>query len=113
MRRRRRKMTLKTDRPDLLEMCLELTTYGLLLSVIIPVTSRRLDASSVATICCFLASVFALRLFSPGRALLRHFWARLGSAVLCVGFAWWMMYCAENTRAGWYRFHVLQQRVQQ
>jgi PAS domain-containing protein len=106
-------MIFQNEKPDLLELSFELTIYGIMLSVIMPLTSRRLDASSIATICCFLAAVFALKLFLPGKVLLKHFWGRFACGVLCVGFVWWMVYYAENTRAGWYRFHVLQQRVQQ
>jgi PAS domain S-box-containing protein len=104
---------MRSPSPDLLEMSLELTVYGVMLAVIMPLTSHRLDAVGVATICCFLASVFVFKLFSPIRVVSRYFWGRVGSVVLCSCFAWWLIYQAENTRTGWYRFHVLQTRVQQ
>lgn len=99
--------------PDLLELSVEITVYGLLLAVIMPLTSHRLDAAGVATICCFLASVFLFRMLSPTRVVVKYFWGRLLAVGCCAFFSWWLIYQAENTRTGWYRFHVLQTRVQQ
>jgi PAS domain S-box-containing protein len=103
----------QNDKPDLLELSLEITVYGVMLSLIMPLAFHRLDASGVGTICCFLAGVFVYKLFSPTKILVKYFWGRLASVILCISFVWWMIYYAENTRAGWYRFHVLQMRVQQ
>lgn len=103
---------MQQKRTDLLELSLELTVYGIFLAIIIPMTSHRLNTSSVATICCFLACVFLFRVVSPVKLVVRYFWGRTLSVVCCVFFAWWLLYQAENTRIGWYRFHILQERVQ-
>jgi PAS domain S-box-containing protein len=99
---------------DLLYLMLELMVYGILLALIMPLTRHRLDGASVATICCFLAAVFVCKvLFLPPRFPLKNFWGRALSIVGCGLFSWWLIYQAENTRMGWYRFHVLQTRIQQ
>ncbi len=99
-------------RPDLLSLSFELTVYGISLSLIMAMSQMRLNASSVATICVFLAVVFVFKLVYPINSVGEHMWKRFLAIAACGGFAWWLIYQAENTRVGWYRFNVLQQRVE-
>lgn len=97
---------------DLLGLSFELTIYGIMLTLILAFSQGRIDATSVATICVFLAGVFVFKLLYPVYALSRYYWSRLAAMAISGFFCWWLIYQAENTRASWYRFNVLQTRVE-
>jgi PAS domain S-box-containing protein len=97
----------------LIPLAFELTVMGVALSGILYGVQGRLIGQSVWVVTIFLAVMFAYKVMSTGHSASRYFWAKLGSIIVSATFAWWMIYMAENTRAGWYRFHVLESRVQQ
>jgi PAS domain S-box-containing protein len=71
-----------------------------------------MDATNVAAVCVFMAGAFVFKLLYPVNALNRYFWSRIGAVIVCGCFGWFLVYQAENTRASWYRFNVLQKRVE-
>jgi PAS domain S-box-containing protein len=71
-----------------------------------------MDATSIAVICVFLASVFVFKLVYPVYALSRYYWGRIAAMCVCGLCCWWLIYQAESTRDSWYRFNVLQSRIE-
>jgi PAS domain S-box-containing protein len=97
---------------DLLGLSFELTVYGLMLTLILSFSRGQMDATNVAAVCVFMASAFVFKLLYPVNAFNRYYWSRIGAIAVCALFGWWLVYQAENTRASWYRFNVLQKRVE-
>jgi PAS domain S-box-containing protein len=97
---------------DLAQISWDLTVQGVVLTAVAYFARGAIDGSSVAIICGYLAIIFMMRLIFVGVAFQRYFWGRLLAIAISGLFAWWLLYQAENTRVGWYRFNFLQQRVQ-
>jgi hypothetical protein len=97
---------------DLAQISWDLTVQGVVLTAVAYFARGAIDGSSVAIICGYLAIIFMMRLIFVGVAFQRYFWGRLSAIAISGLFAWWLLYQAENTRVGWYRFNFLQQRVQ-
>lgn len=96
---------------DLIQISWDLTWQGALLSVIAHLVRGTTDGHAVAIICLFLAANFACRITFAGLRVHQHFWAKIGAVLLSGAFACSLIYQAEQTRAGWYRTHVLAGRV--
>lgn len=102
---------LKSD-DTLLNQAFDITMMGVFLTLIIAMVESQITGKDVIIICCYLAVTFIWRLVWPIHAFRRYLWWQLFSLMMVGVFSWWLIYTAENTRAGWYRFNVLQTRVQ-
>lgn len=96
---------------NLLNLAFDLTVHGIILTSLIILAEGRITGSGVVVICCFLAASFFWKMMWPAKLLQRYFVWRMFSVGMVMVFSWWLIYTAENTRAGWYRFNVLQGRV--
>lgn len=96
----------------LLSQAFDITMLGVILTVLNAVLYKRITGESVVLTCCFLAAVFVWKLIFPLKKINRYFAWQVFSIVMIGLFSWWLIYTAENTRAGWYRFNVLQRRIQ-
>lgn len=103
----------KEERSDLISITGDLTVMGLVLSVVLYTSALRFDASEVVATCGFLACMAVIRVLAGNVNLTRFLWGKIFCVAVAFMFAWGLLYYAENTRAGWYRFNVLQHRVQQ
>jgi PAS domain S-box-containing protein len=105
--------TTELGRPkgDLLGISFDITVLGVILTVIMTMTERRIDAAQVVTVCMFLSATFVWKLIWPLKKWTVYTTWQLFAMCMVIGFSWWLVYQAEGTRAGWYRFNVLQRRV--
>lgn len=97
---------------DLAQVSWDLTLQGIVLTGVAYAARSGIDGVGITIICGFLAVMFLIRLVFAGFAFQRYFWGRLLAVGLCVGFCYWLLYQAENTRSGWYRSTVLQSRIE-
>lgn len=104
-------MTERPSNDSLLTQSLELTISGIILTLVMSAVYQRITGEGVVVICCFLAAHFVWKMIFPVRRYGRYFLAQVASVVMAGLFSWWLIYTAENTRTGWYRFNVLQKRI--
>lgn len=102
----------RTDKEDLLGLSFDTTMMGLILTLVLVASDGKITGAHVVSICIFLAAMFVWKLIWPVRRITRYFAWQVFAIAMCGMFAWWLIYQAENTRAGWYRVNVLQRRVQ-
>jgi PAS domain S-box-containing protein len=98
---------------SLLAQAFDITVLGFILTVTMAAVNRAITGQGVIVIICFLAATYMWKLVWP--VAVNHIhrylkWQLLCIAMICLS-GWWLVYTAENTRAGWYRFNILSKRV--
>lgn len=91
----------------------DLTVQGVVLTIMAYFARGGIDGAAVTIICGYLAGMFLVRMLFSGFTTQKNFWGRAGALTISILFCWWLLYTAENTRVGWYRYNILQSRVQQ
>lgn len=102
-------MAIKND--TLINEAFEITVHGAILALLVITVYGRMSVQSLIILCCYLAIFVIWKLVWPPPIITRYFVWQLFSMIMAAIFSWWLIYTAENTRVGWYRFNVLQQRV--
>lgn len=92
-------------------IAVDLAVSGIILAAVMKVVRGHFDDFSSSIIACYLALQMLVRLVFGGVDFRRHLLAKVVGTVLIGGLATWLYYEASNVRTGWYRTHVIQDRV--
>jgi PAS domain S-box-containing protein len=92
-------------------IAVDLAVSGTALAVVMRVVRGYFDDFSFSIIACYLAVMMLVRFLFGGIDFHKHFVAKLIATVWICVFAAWLYYEASNVRAGWYRTHVIQDRI--